>query len=151
MSNRLQMCPQCNALPGEAHGNGCPRRIHGEDIFGGDLYTTAEATRLGEIVRKDDAGKLRYDLLPADALELVIKLYGDGAKKYGERNWEKGLGYGQVFAAMMRHAWAWFRGQDYDSDPVGSSQHHMASVAWCALTLLAYHLRKTGTDDRPRV
>jgi hypothetical protein len=101
--------------------------------------------------RKDDTGKARYDLIPADALDHVAKLFGDGAAKYGERNWEShgGLKYGRVFAAMMRHAWAFWRGSDYDDDPVGQRQHHMASVAWCAMVLLSYTLRRIGTDDRP--
>ena len=98
---------------------------------------------------KDDKGKLRYDLLPPDALEHLVKLYTDGANKYGERNWEKGMDHGRVFAALQRHAWKWAQGEDLDTDPVGSHQHHMASVAWCALTLLAYTLRGIGEDNRP--
>ena len=35
-------------------------------------------------------GKGRYDLLPAHAIFLVARQLEEGAKKYGERNWEKG-------------------------------------------------------------
>jgi hypothetical protein len=95
--------------------------------------------------RKDDAGKARYDLIPGDAFDAVAKVFGLGAAKYESRNWEKGMRWGRVFAAMMRHAWAWWRGEKLDPE---NGQHHLASVAWCALALLAYDLRGIGEDDR---
>lgn len=95
--------------------------------------------------RKDDTGKLRYDLIPPEALEELARVYTIGAKKYSDRNWEKGMSWGRVFAAMMRHSWAWLRGET--NDPV-DGQHHLSSVAWCAFTLLTYEIRKVGTDDR---
>ena len=97
--------------------------------------------------RKDDSGKLRYDLIPHDALEELARVYTIGAAKYEDRNWEKGMQWGRIFAAMMRHAWAFWRGERHD--PV-DGQHHLASVAWCALALLSYDLRSIGEDDRPR-
>ena len=86
---------------------------------------------------KNDKDKLRYDLIPADALEEVVKVFTHGAKKYGDRNWEKGLSHGRLFGAMMRHAWKWWRGERYDSE---SRCHHLASVVFCALALLHYEL-----------
>jgi len=105
--------------------------------------------RAAEAGKKDDGGKPRWDLLPPDAMDELVRLYTAGADKYGEYNWAKGMSWSRVFAAMMRHAWSFWRGENLDTDPVGAKQHHMASVAWCALTLLAYTLRKAGTDDRP--
>lgn len=94
---------------------------------------------------KYDEGKARYDLLPPDSLEELVKVFTIGAKKYEDRNWEKGMAWGRVFAAMMRHAWAWWRGETLDPE---NGQHHLASVAWCAIVLLAYDMRKIGTDTR---
>src|SRR3546814_2609897 len=34
-------------------------------------------------------GKTRYDLIPADALDLLAQVYSEGAKKYAPRNWEQ--------------------------------------------------------------
>ena len=96
--------------------------------------------------RKDDTGKLRYDLIPVYSLERLAEVYTIGAKKYGDRNWEKGLTWSRVFSAMMRHAWAWWRGETFD--PV-DGQHHLSSVAWCAFALMEYQHKKTGEDDRP--
>lgn len=96
--------------------------------------------------RKDDVGKLRFDLIPAHALEELARVYTIGAAKYADRNWEKGLAFGRVFAAMMRHAWAWWRGER--SDPV-DGQHHLSSVAWCAFALMEFERTRPGFDDRP--
>ena len=96
--------------------------------------------------RKDDEDKLRFDLIPARPLEQVARVYTIGARKYDDRNWEKGLSWGRVFAAMMRHAWAWWRGETFD---VTDGQHHLASVAWCALALMEYEQTHQELDDRP--
>jgi Domain of unknown function (DUF5664) len=104
------------------------------------------AERLNEPGRREDAGKLRYDLLPADALEHLVAVYTDGAAHYGERNWEKGMSWSRCFAPIMRHLWRWWRGEHYDQK---SGHPHLAHAAWGCLALLAYELRGAGTDDRP--
>lgn len=96
--------------------------------------------------RKDDAGKAPLDLLPFDALTEVGKVLQFGAAKYDPRNWEKGMRWGKVLAALLRHVflWAMCRGKD---DETGLS--HMAHAMCCAMFLLAYELRGIGEDDRP--
>lgn len=97
---------------------------------------------------KHDGGKARFDLLPPDALLELVAVFTMGAGKYGDRNWERGMDWGRIFAAMQRHANAWLGGEE--RDPV-DGQHHLASVAWCALVLMAYEKRGVGTDDRAKV
>lgn len=94
---------------------------------------------------KHDTEKLRYDLFPA-SLQYVAEVYTIGAKKYTDRNWEKGLAWHRVFGAMMRHAWAWWWGEE--TDPV-DGQKHLASVCWCALALMEYRTTHAELDDRP--
>ncbi len=97
--------------------------------------------------RKDDTGKLRYDLLPPEALEELVKVYTMGAGKYTDRNWEKGIEFSRIFAAMQRHSWAWWEGEELDKE---DGQHHLASVAWCAFALLTYLERNMNEfDNRP--
>lgn len=98
----------------------------------------------GEAVKFDE-GKPRYDLIPPEAIEGLAAIYGMGAKKYEARNWEKGMSWGRVFAAMMRHAWAWWRGEEHDPK---DGQHHLLSVMWCASVLFSWSVRADGTDDR---
>lgn len=94
---------------------------------------------------KYDGGKPKWDLLPSDALEEIVKVYTMGAVKYAPHNWAQGMSWSRVFAAMMRHAWAYWRGEDIDPE---SGLNHMAHVGWGALTLLAYAKRDVGLDDR---
>ena len=96
--------------------------------------------------RKDDSDKLRYDLIPPEPLGELVRVYTIGARKYEDRNWENGLKWGRVFAALMRHAWAWWRGELYDLE---DGQHHLASVAWCAFALMEYETTCPDLDDRP--
>jgi hypothetical protein len=87
----------------------------------------------------------RYDLIPPHALEALAVHYGKGMEKYAERNWERGYKWGYSFAAMMRHAWAFWRGESIDPDTGG---HHLTAVAWHAFALIEFERRKIGTDDR---
>lgn len=94
--------------------------------------------------KKFDDGKARFDLVPPIPIEELAKLYSIGASKYGERNWESGMQWGRIFAAMLRHAFAWARGERID--PV-DGQAHLISVVWNAITLYEYERRKLGKDD----
>lgn len=95
--------------------------------------------------RKDDSSKLRFDLIPVGPLQKLAEVYTIGAKKYDDRNWEVGLIWGRVFAAMCRHAWAWWGGERFDRE---DGQHHLASVAWCAFALMEYEETRPKFDDR---
>lgn len=94
---------------------------------------------------KDDDGKARWDLLPFDAVDCVADVLHYGAKKYAPRNWEKGMGWGRLFGAALRHLAAWATGNDLDAE---SGHPHLAHAACCILMLLALELRGVGTDDR---
>lgn len=94
---------------------------------------------------KYDGGKLRYDLIPADALEELAAIYTMGAGKYEDHNWRKGMSWSRVFAALMRHAWAWFRGEDIDPE---SGLSHLAHAAWNCFTLINYAKTRPEFDNR---
>ena len=94
---------------------------------------------------KNDNGKLRYDLIPTYPLSKLAEAYTIGASKYDDHNWRKGFKWGRVFAALCRHAWAWWGGERDDPQ---DGQHHLASVAWCAFALMEYEKFGTGEDDR---
>ena len=100
---------------------------------------------MNEVANKLDTGKPRYDLLPPDALEEVAIVFTYGAKKYGDRNWEKGMIWGRWFSATMRHLWAWARGEELDPE---TGYSHLAHAAASLLMLLAADIRGEGKDDR---
>lgn len=86
-----------------------------------------------------------FSLLPYDALWAVAEHFGVGAKKYAARNWEKGYPHSWTVDALMRHLTAYLEGEDRDPE---TGSLHVTAVAWHALVLVAFTLRKVGTDDR---
>lgn len=85
--------------------------------------------------RKDDDGKLRYDLIPPEALEAMARVLTYGAVNYGERNWEEGLEKWRTFAASQRHLWADWAGEDIDDPLKGGSglphlEHALVNLAF---------------------
>lgn len=87
----------------------------------------------------------RYDLIPPDALHQLAEHYGYGATKYEDRNWEKGYRWSLSFAALQRHAWAFWRGEDIDPD---SGRAHLAAVMFHAAALLTFAETHPEKDDR---
>jgi len=107
---------------------------------------------------KFDAGKVQLELVPPELLFSVGTILTFGALKYSERNWEKGMSWGRVFGALMRHMWSWWAGNGPTSksfmfgdldDETGHS--HLWHAAACISFLIAYEERGTGTDDRSRL
>jgi len=101
---------------------------------------------------KDDQGKVRYDLLPADALDQVARVLTYGAKKYGERHWERGIEYSRFYRAAMGCLLAWWRGEELVEE---SGLPHLAHAACSILLLLALRTRARGSvndplDNRPQ-
>ena len=85
--------------------------------------------------RKDDAGKPRWDLLPASVVE-VVKVLTVGAKRYGDDNW-RGLETPRrrYYSALLRHVTAWYYGERNDPD---DGLHHLAHAMCCALFLMEF-------------
>lgn len=93
-------------------------------------------------------GKPRMDLVPPEAMLALGRHFEIGAKKYADRNWERGMDWGKCCASLERHLLAWKSGEDYDSE---TGSHHMISVAWNAFVLFTYAIRGIGKDDRPKL
>lgn len=101
---------------------------------------------------KLDTGKIRMDLLPVLPLLEVGRVYTMGAKKYADRNWEKGIAYSRIYGAMMRHLLAFWSGEDTHEVIEGDSStecHHLASVVFGALALMEFERTHAELDDRP--
>lgn len=100
-----------------------------------------------EATLKKDTDKLRYDLVPAEAIEELVKVYTFGAKKYAPHSWEAGMKVSRIYAALLRHITAWWMGEDVDKE---SGLSHLAHAAWNVIALLTYAKRgMRETDDRP--
>ena len=94
---------------------------------------------------KYDHGKLRYDLIPPEAMEALAYIYTIGADKYGDRNWERGISWGRIIGALLRHLYSWIRGDEIDEE---SGKSHLWHVLWNVAALVTYEKRNIGIDDR---
>ena len=93
--------------------------------------------------RKDD--KTRWELIPLDCLEDIARVYTEGAKKYGDNNWQNlDNGYERYKGALLRHLYAYYL-EEFDPE---TKVRHEAAIAWNALALLYYakNGRKTRSD-----
>lgn len=101
----------------------------------------------------------RFDLLPWTILREVAEHFGRGARKYDERNWERGYAWSLSFAALHRHLDAFWARDSWDMDPslfdegqpMVSHSRHIIAVVWHALVLAFFEQFNRGTDDRPSV
>ena len=110
---------------------------------------SADEVRVTDPVTGGQKGQklARFDLIPPFPLTKVAEHYGIGARKYDDRNWEKSYDWGLSFAALMRHAWAFWAGESIDPETQG---HHLAAVVFHAFALMEFEHRKAGTDSRSK-
>lgn len=97
----------------------------------------------------------RFSLIPPEFLLALAEHYGKGARKYADRNWERGYKWSLSVDALERHLTAFKLGEFYDNcsadcpaecvDHTGS--HHLICAAWHACALYCYHILGKGTDD----
>lgn len=90
-------------------------------------------------IKKD---KGRFDLISPLALQRLARHYENGAKVYGDRNWEKGIPYHSLLDSAERHLntikQLLLTGQPWDED-------HAAAVCWNVFALM--HFMEMGRDD----
>ena len=98
---------------------------------------------------KFDGDKPMTELYPVDAYMGTCRGLTYGAKKYAPRNWEKGIKFGRVFGALLRHLFAWWKGEDVDPE---SGLHHLDHAGCCLAFLQQYTTQReryAAFDDRP--
>lgn len=100
---------------------------------------------------KADGGGLRFntgknmlELLPPEWVWGLGMVLTRGASKYIARNWERGMKWSYVVGCILRHLFKFVCGERYDKE---TGCHHLAMVAWNALALMTYDIRKIGDND----
>jgi hypothetical protein len=89
--------------------------------------------------------KLQWSLVDFDSLEGMVKVLEYGAAKYAPNNWKKGMPVTKVTESLMRHLFAFAKGEDVDAE---SGCRHISHVM-CNVMFLEYILReKPDYDDR---
>lgn len=102
--------------------------------------------RSSEGAIKFDANKTPYHLISPLFLEGLALVLKDGANKYGERNWEKGMNWSRLYRASFGHQLDWYMRRGPDSE---SGLSHLLHAAACLMMLYEYEVRRLGNDDRP--
>ena len=97
---------------------------------------------------KKDENKVRMDLIPSDAIWALGLVLTHGAQKYPDRNWEKGMDWGRVYAALQRHLTAWWGGESKDKE---SGYSHLWHALACVAFLVVYERRGIGKDTRSKL
>ena len=91
--------------------------------------------------------KLRWDLLPLEEVEDIVKVFTAGANKYGDNNWQHlEKGYQRYKAAMFRHLLEYEKGNEIDEE---TGCRHLAQVAWNAIAMLYLSKRKEIKKPEP--
>lgn len=96
---------------------------------------------------KHDNEKNKLQLLPIISLEKIGDIFTFGAAKYGEYNWSKGILYSRIYGALLRHLFAWIRGENIDDESGKSHLHHAGA---CILMLIEMEELRKDLDDRPK-
>ena len=131
----------------------CPKAINrmyldtgkegGERFVVAPLTASNDDKTRGKDDFKDD--KLRWDLLPMQEIEDIVRVFHLGAKKYEPNGWKDiPNGFERYRAAMMRHLMCYMNGERYDKE---LNVNHLAQVCWNAIAMLWYDKHGKGLLD----
>lgn len=124
------VCPKCGSYD-DWHASHCPDSRLNQRASLPDSGTREHMSTGSQ--RDSREGKGRFDLLPPDAIMRIAQHFEAGAKKYDDRNWEKGQPIGRLMDSGLRHVIKYLRG-DRDED-------HLAAAGWnilCAMQMEAW-------------
>lgn len=118
-------------------------------MFAADYYTQAAQAAEVRITDATTGGQkgqklARFSLIPSEMLWALAEAYGSGARKYEDRNWERGYKWSLSLDALQRHLNQWLQGETNDTE---TGANHLISVVWHATALFIFQLRRLGTDD----
>jgi len=73
-------------------------------------------------VRSPDADSTRYDLISPISLRRLAETCAEGAAKYGDFNWERGMPVADLLNHAIRHLYLYLAGD--------RGEDHLAHAAW---------------------
>jgi hypothetical protein len=92
-------------------------------------------------VRDIQEGKGRYDLIPWEAIHELALHCEAGAKKYGERNVEKGIPMHSLIDSAIRHLSCYMRGMN--------DEPHLRAALWNIAFAIWTEAKKPEMQDIP--
>lgn len=98
--------------------------------------------------QREKLDEIPYDLVPFQEItEAFARVAEHGAEKYEVWNWSLGLSRVQLLCSLLRHTFAYLRGNDYDDGPKGSGLLHTDHILWNA-AVLSHNLHWNLEDGR---
>lgn len=92
-------------------------------------------------------GKLRWSLVDLKYLEGLVQVLMNGAAKYSDYNWQKGLPTLEIYESLMRHIVAWRSGEDKDKesglDHIDHAICNLYFMKWMIANKPSFDTRKT--------
>ena len=90
-------------------------------------------------------GKPQWSLVDFESLEDLVRVLEFGANKYSPNNWKKGLDNTKIIDSMLRHVFAYLRGEDKDPE---SELSHIGHIMCNAMFLAYMHKHRPDLDKR---
>lgn len=103
--------------------------------------------KMRSIGNKPMNGKVRFELIPVEPLISIAKVFTEGARVNGDRDWEKGILWSEIYGAILRHVTAWWNGEEADVD---TGESPLAHAGTDIIILLEFIKTHSELDDRPK-
>lgn len=109
---------------------------------GGESITDAAVGRILDAdhpaassgAQREKLGTLPYDLVPFQEItDSYARVAEYGSRKYAPWNWAKGLPRVQLIGSLLRHTFAYLRGQEVDPE---TGLSHADHILWNAVALV---------------
>lgn len=94
-------------------------------------------------IREPATNKGRFDLISPFAEARIAEWYELGAKKYADRNWEKGLPFSRYVDSAKRHINRFLQGED--------AEDNLAAACWNLMAIMHHQeCKQNELDDLPK-
>ncbi len=84
---------------------------------------------------------VRFDLISPQALRRLAATYAEGAVKYGDNNFRKGMEFSNVINHVLTHINTYLSGSDPDGED------HLSHACWGLMTLMEQEETKSELND----
>ncbi len=111
-------------MSASSHGDSAPEGSH-------QFNSGAVRSKLDDV---------RFDLISPLALRRLAATYAEGAEKYGDNNFRKGMEFSNVLNHVLTHIFDYLAGKDSDEDL-------LAHACWGLMTLMEQETTKPELND----
>ena len=82
---------------------------------------------------------VRYDLISPQGLRRLAETYAEGAAKYGDNNWRKGMEFSNLLNHVIDHVYQYISG--------AGGEDHLAHAAWGLFALMEQEETQPNLND----